>query len=270
MSCSIKAYGDTGPMAARPGFDPLMQAEGGMMAAQGGDDDPVLYTIAVNDIATAAVVAASVTAALNARDRTGEGQEVVSSLLAQSLLFQLDRMVDYPARPPNPQGGRDCLGVSALTRYYACADGWLGLACDTDAEAQGVGRALGVGLGAAPLLETRDGPLAQELEAVLAARSRDATVDALIAEGVPSAPVRRFEEALDDPWLMANGMTAPWTHPRLGPVVSARAYADFGATPAGFSRPTPDLGEHSDEVLTEYGIAADRIVRARASGAVFG
>jgi crotonobetainyl-CoA:carnitine CoA-transferase CaiB-like acyl-CoA transferase len=96
-----------------------------MMAAQGGDDDPILYTIAVNDVATASVVAASVVAALNARDRTGEGQEVVSSLLAQSLLFQLDRMVDYPGRPFNPKGGRDCLGISALTRYYACADGWL-------------------------------------------------------------------------------------------------------------------------------------------------
>lgn len=270
ISCSINAYGDTGPMAARPGFDPLMQAEGGMMAAQGGDDDPILYTIAVNDIATASVVAASVVAALNARDRTGEGQEIVSSLLAQSLLFQLDRMVDYPGRPPNPKGGRDCLGLSALMRYYACTDGWVALACETDIEAAGVGRVLGVELGADPLSETRDGALAQALEAAIAVRARDATVDALIAEGVPSAPVRRFDEALIDPWLKANGMGAPWVHPRLGPAVSARAYADFSATPSGFTRPTPDLGEHSDEVLADYGIAPDRVAKARASGAVFG
>ena len=270
ISCSINAYGDSGPLAARPGFDPLLQAEGGMMAAQGGDDDPILYTIAVNDVATASVVAASVVAALNARDRTGEGQEVVSSLLAQSLLFQLDRMVDYPGRPFNPKGGRDCLGISALTRYYACADGWVALACETDQEALGVGRALGVALGAAPLSESRDGPLAQALEAALAGRARDVTVEALIAQGVPAAPVRRFDEALEDPWLKSNGMTAPWVHPRLGPAVSARAYADFSATPSGFTRPTPDLGEHSDKVLADYGIEADRVAKARTTGAVFG
>ena len=269
ISCSINAYGDTGPWAALPGFDPLMQSEGGMMAAQGGDDDPILYSIAVNDIATAAVVSASVVAALNAREATGEGQEIVSSLLAQSLLYQLGEMVDYAGRPPNDKGGRDCLGLRALYRYYPCADGWIALACDSEAEAAAVGLVLGVELGASPLTATRDGELAVRIEMALAPRARDETMDALLAAGAVTTPVRRFDEVLQDPWLWENGHMAPWVHPRLGPAVSARTYADFSRTPGGFTLPTPDLGEHTREVLTQCGVSEDRIAKLLSTGAAF-
>ena len=269
ISCSINAYGDTGSRATLPGFDPLLQSEGGMMAAQGGDDDPILYSIAVNDIATAAVVSASVIAALNARETTGEGQEIVSSLLAQSLLYQLGEMVDYAGRPANDKGGRDCLGLRALYRYYPCADGWIALACDSAAQAGAVGQVLGLDLGVEPLAAPRDGDLAGRIEAALATRNRDETVDALLAKGVATAPVRRFDEALKDPWLWENGHMAPWTHPRLGPGVSARAYADFSRTPGGFTLPTPDLGEHTRQVLADYGISADKLAGLLATGAAF-
>lgn len=239
------------------------------MAAQGGDDDPILYSIAVNDIATAAVVSASVIAALNARETTGEGQEIVSSLLAQSLLYQLGEMVDYAGRPANDKGGRDCLGLRALYRYYPCADGWIALACDSAAQASAVGQVLGLDLGVEPLAAPRDGDLAGRIEAALATRNRDETIDALLAKGVATAPVRRFDEALKDPWLWENGHMAPWTHPRLGPGVSARAYADFSRTPGGFTLPTPDLGEHTRQVLADYGISADKLAGLLATGAAF-
>ncbi len=109
ISCSINAYGDKGPRATLPGFDPLLQAEGGMMQAQGGaggaGDEPILHTIPVNDVATAAVVSMSVIAALNARARTGVGQEIITSLMAQSLTFQLAEVVAYEGRPGADVGG---------------------------------------------------------------------------------------------------------------------------------------------------------------------
>jgi crotonobetainyl-CoA:carnitine CoA-transferase CaiB-like acyl-CoA transferase len=269
ISCSINAYGDTGARAALPGFDPLLQAEGGMQAAQGGEGDPILYTIAVNDVATASVVTSSVVAALHARERTGEGQEILTSLMAQSLLFQLGEMVTYEGRPPNDLGGEDCLGVRALHRYYACADGWIGLVCDTDAEAAALGGALGIDLGPAPLLETRDGTLAQALEAALAGRPRADTLTALLAAGVPAAPVLRSAETLQDPWLIENGFLDHWEHPRIGPMISAHGYAHFARTPVAIARPTPDLGEHSVEVLRDWGIAEGRIAELLSVGAVF-
>ncbi|MBW8814450.1 MAG: CoA transferase [Caulobacterales bacterium] len=270
ISCSINAYGDTGPRAARPGFDPLLQAEGGMMAGQGGAETPTLYTIAVNDVATAGVVAASVIAALNARARTGEGQEILSSLLAQSLLFQLGEVVDYPGRPPNPQGVLDCVGVSAVHRYYACADGWIGVACSTAGEVEALGRTLGLELDGAALAAPAQGEVATRIAAALAERPRGPLLEALLAAGVAAAPALRGAEALADPWLWENGFMEQWRHPRLGPTVSARGFADFARTPSGFHHPTPDLGEHSRQVLEGYGVPPERIAALFASGAVFG
>jgi crotonobetainyl-CoA:carnitine CoA-transferase CaiB-like acyl-CoA transferase len=269
ISCSINAYGETGPRAALPGFDPLLQAEGGMMAAQGGEGDPILYTIAVNDIATAATVAGAVIAALNARERTGEGQEVLTSLMAQSLLFQLGETVTYEGRPANDLGGVDCLGPSALHRYYACADGWIGLVAETAAEAEALGRVLAVELGAAPLSEARDGELAGRIEAALVEWRCSEALSALRGARVAAAPVIRGDEALEDGWLRANGFVAGWDHPRLGPMITAKAFSTFSRTPSGFSRPTPELAEHSAELLGEYGIAPERIAELMAAGAVF-
>jgi crotonobetainyl-CoA:carnitine CoA-transferase CaiB-like acyl-CoA transferase len=240
-----------------------------MQAAQGGEGDPILYTPAVNDVATASVVTSAVVAALHARERTGEGQEIRTSLLAQSLLFQLGEMVTYDGRPPNDLGGEDCLGVRALHRYYACADGWIGLVCESDAEARALSAALDLDVGPAPLLATRDGELAERLEAALSGRSRGEVLGALLAAGVAAAPVLRSAEALEDPWLLENDYLERWEHPRLGPVISCRAYASFGRTPVRLTRPTPELGEHTVEILREWGIAAQRIDALLASGAVF-
>jgi crotonobetainyl-CoA:carnitine CoA-transferase CaiB-like acyl-CoA transferase len=269
ISCSVNAYGDKGQRAALPGFDPLLQAEGGMQAAQGGEGDPILYTIAVNDVATASIVTTSVIAALNARERTGLGQEITTSLMAQSLLFQIAEMVTYEGRPPNDLGGVDCLGVRALHRYYTCADGWIGLVAQTDDQAHALGRALGVDVGPAPLLAPREGELASRLEAALAARPRAQALEALLAAGVAAAPVLRSAESLEDPWLAENRFYEPWTHPRLGPMRTVRGYADFARTPGGLHRPTPEPGEHTTEVLREYGVAEDRIRALFDAGAVF-
>ncbi|MGZ6019110.1 MAG: CaiB/BaiF CoA transferase family protein [Phenylobacterium sp.] len=269
ISCSINAYGETGARAALPGFDPLLQAEGGMMAGQGGADDPILYTIAVNDVATAGVVAASIIAAVNARERTGEGQEVLTSLLAQSLLFQLGEMVSYEGRPANDPGGLDCIGVRALHRYYACADGWIGLVCETQASAEALGRALDLEVPPDALAQPRDGEFAARLEAALAARPRAATLEALLSVGIAAAPVLRGAEALQSDWLWESACLENWEHRRLGPAIGVRGFADLARTPGGFRYPTPDLGEHSVELLTDWGVAPDRIAALVAAGAVF-
>ena len=271
ISCSINAYGDAGPRAARPGFDPLLQSEGGMMAAQGGEDDPILLTIPVNDVATAGVVTASVIAALNARERSGEGQEILTSLMAQSLLFQLQEVTTYQGRPPNDPGGLDCIGVRALERYYACADGWIGIGCDTAKEAAALGGVLGVDVGepAGALTAARDGDLAHALEAAFLARPRSETLQALIAAGVAAAPAQRSVEALEDRWLWENGFLQRWAHERLGPMIGVKGFAEFARTPGGYQRPTPDLGEHSREVLADFGVPRERIEALIASGAVF-
>ncbi|MCA6296388.1 MAG: CoA transferase [Phenylobacterium sp.] len=270
ISCSVNAYGDAGPRAPLPGFDPLLQAEGGMMAAQGGAAEPVLHTIAVNDVATAGVVAFGIISALNARRRTGEGQEVVTSLLAQSLTFQLGEVVTWEGRPPSPSGGVDCVGLSPVHRYYQCEDGWLAVAAETVAEAEALLRVLETPADPADALSAPpEGPLAGRLAATLAGRTRGGVLDALEAAGVPCAPCVRGYEAYEDAWLAENGVFEAWRHRRLGEAVGVRSYADFDRTPGGFRHPVPDAGEHTRQVLAEFGLAPERIETLLAEGAVF-
>lgn len=269
ISCSINAYGDKGPRARLPGFDPLLQAEGGMQQAQGGADEPILHTIPVNDVATAAVVSMSVIAALNARERTGEGQEVITSLMAQSLTFQLAEVVAYKDRPANDLGGRDFLGPRALHRFYPCADGWLALVCETEREAEGLGAALDVQIPSDALDAMPHGEFAQAITAALASRLRDEAVGDLLRAGVAAAPALRAAEALESDWLWENQVLERWLHPRLGEVLGVRAYADFSRTPAGFNHPTPDLGEQSRALLAELGVSCETIAALLASGAIF-
>ena len=269
ISCSITGYGDVGERASRPVFDPLLQAESGMMAAQGGDEDPIVQTIAVNDIAAAAVAVMAVVAALNARELTGKGQEIVTSLMAQSLLYQLGEMVTYDGRPDSDKGAVDCTGIRALHRYYACADAWLGIECNTAAEAEALERALGMSLGPAPLEAPREGAVAGQLAGVFAGMNRSEALALLAAAKVPSAPVIQPADVWDDAWLAENDFSTCWHHPRLGEVLTPTGYARFSGGGNGLWRPAPDIGEHSAEILAEAGLSPDAIARLMGQGAGF-
>jgi crotonobetainyl-CoA:carnitine CoA-transferase CaiB-like acyl-CoA transferase len=270
ISCSITAYGERGPYAGRPGFDPLLQAEGGMMAAQGGDDDPVFLTIGVNDVGAAAMACGSIIAALNARERTGRGQEIRTSLAAMSLLFQTGELVQHAGRPPNEKGGWDCLGTRALRRNYRCADDWIAIACATGAQASALGRTMDVDIARpeAALGAARDGPLARALEAAFAGRGRAAALDDLRRAGVPAVGIVRTLDVFTDEWLWANAYLERWEHPRRGPVISARSYGDFSRSACAFRRPSPELGQHSRDVLAEFAFDPERVEALIAAGVV--
>jgi crotonobetainyl-CoA:carnitine CoA-transferase CaiB-like acyl-CoA transferase len=162
--------------------------------------------------------------------------------------------------------------VRALHRFYACGDGgWLALVCEGPAEALAVGRVLGVDIGdaAEALTAPRDGALSEALAATFSQRPRAELLEALLAAGIAAAPALRGPEAFDSEWLRQNDLFETWVHPRIGEMVSVRAYADFSRGPGGFRYPTPDLGEHSGELLRELGIAPERIEALFATGAVF-
>ncbi len=271
ISCSITTYGSRGEETKRPGFDPLLQARSGLMAAQGGDDDePVFHIIAVNDFASAAMAAAGVIAALNARGRTGEGQVLETSLTAQSAMFQSGDLTTWPGAPAPAKGSRDCLGVSALDRFYACADGWMLLACRTAGEAAVMAEALGQPEWAKDfdmLAEPRDGALAAKLAETLAVLGLSEALTTLVPAGVRAAPVHEGDEVMADPWLHANHFFDTPRDTPYGPVVN-RPVAGFSRSEAGYERPEPGLGEHSFEVLADYGIDAERIEQLADQGIV--
>jgi crotonobetainyl-CoA:carnitine CoA-transferase CaiB-like acyl-CoA transferase len=276
ISCSANTFGSKGPDAGQPGFDAVLQAMSGQMAAQGGaGQDPVFHSIPVNDVATAALTSFAIIAALFARERTGAGQNIETSLAAASATLQFGELVAFEGAQPAPQGSRDCVGFFALDRYHRCRDGWITLGCSRPEHAQALAAALGhpewleERTAGTALTEPRDGPLAAEVARALASLDRDAAVELLGAAGAPCAPVLRGHEAQRTEYFWDNGYYELYGHPRGGELVGSRGFAAFNGKNASFERLHPGLGEHGLEVLLEHGIARERIVELAQAGVIF-
>ena len=274
ISCSVTGYGPRGPLAADPGFDPLLQARSGMMAAQGGDGEPVFYTVAVNDSASAMMAAFGIVAALHARERTGLGQDVVTCLANQSILCQSGELTWYEGRPANPPGARDRLGSSAVQRFYECSDGWIAVACTTADQFPQLCVALGHPEWAGRIIAERavaepaEGTLATQIGEVLRGMAREEALDRLLARSVPAAPALRPIEWFSDPFAAENHCFDTYDHPQFGPVSGPHAFARFTEAGGEFTRRAPVLGEHSAEVLRDFGFASARVDDLIARGIV--
>ena len=117
-------YGFDKSRADQPAFDPLLQALGGMMSAQGGDGDPVFLTVPVHDAATPIIAAFGVVTALYHRQRTGETQTVYTSLAQTTAAAQAAEFVNYPGRPKVAQGGFDHKGPDGQHQYIEDGGNW--------------------------------------------------------------------------------------------------------------------------------------------------
>jgi len=271
ISLSITGYGTKGPQASLPGFDPLLQAQSGLMQAQGGyGGEPVFHGIAVNDVGSAAMSAFAIVCALFARTRTGVGQDIQTSLASQSVLLQIGELTSYPGGPEPAMGARDCIGASALERYYECADGWIAVACATapcDA-ALFDALALQAGDAEATLAEPREGVLASLIADVLRPLSVDEVLTRLSEAGAPAAPVLTVDETYADAFLEQNNYYETYVDSAFGPAKGVAGFARFGRTKTKFRRAAPTLGQHSIDVLRDFGVARERVDSLLRSGAV--
>ena len=262
ICCSVTPFGTSGPMAGWPGFDPLLQGRSGLMRAQGGEgEEPVYYQIAICDFITALMAAYGVIAALHARERTGRGQLVESSLANNAMAAQAGEFIRYQGRPPDLPGGPNLLGLSALYRAYRCSDGWLFLAVRSADQATALVEATGGALvpgaqhSATSLLQSPlQGDVASALEAFFAARQRQETVQSLLEKGIPCAPCLTIADLFDDEHLKANDLWWEMEHPVNGPVRQTGRIVKWQRHSMRLERPAPVLGQHSREVLLEFGM----------------
>jgi crotonobetainyl-CoA:carnitine CoA-transferase CaiB-like acyl-CoA transferase len=258
---SVSAYGRRGPLARTPGFDQLLQARSGLAATQGGDGPPVGSVIPVHDVGAAAIGAFGILTALYARQNTGHGQEVSTSLASVATIIQAGELVQFSGRPTPIRGGPDFVGPSALRRYYQCRDGWMALAAPSEQSARAALDELGCEpwKGLSVLDEPNDGRLARRLEKALAALPSTSAIDRLASRGVPCAEVLSRNDAMTDPWLLENGFFHEVEDAELGPCRVVRTYSDWIASGLPIARSAPRLGEHTTEVLTAAGYSTERI-----------
>jgi crotonobetainyl-CoA:carnitine CoA-transferase CaiB-like acyl-CoA transferase len=261
ISCSISGYGTQGPQASQPGFDPLLQAQSGLMQAQGGiGSEPVFHGIPVNDVGSAAIGALGIVAALHARSRTGEGQEVLTSLAAQSVLLQSGELTTHPTAPAPPTGGRDCTGTSAFEQYYQCTDGWIGIACESPDRRAALAEALDLGaaLTDASAPADRDGPVARLLAATFAVLDVETTLNRLEGAGAPAAPALRLEDTYADAFFVENGHYESFVDAQFGLATGCARLTHFGRTESGWEGGAPVLGAETEHILRALGIAEGR------------
>lgn len=273
--CSISAFGQAGPLASRPGLDPVVQCYGGLAWEQGAADGtaPELVRGSLVDYYTGSLAASGILLALLARARTGRGQRLETSLLDGVLAMQAGRVFWAEALEP-PEAVQDLLG-DRVSRIYPTREGHLYLYVELPKFWAGLCRTLGLEAWLDdPRLQTMVGRHAHKAELIatiterLAARTAAEWEARFTAADVPCTRVRAIPELLRDPQAHATGTLATVAHPTLGPVRLLGVPVRLDDTPGAPAAPPPAVGEHTDAILAEAGLAPAEVARLRELGVI--
>ena len=259
IRCSITGYGATGPKAAQPGYDFILQAESGLMSITGPvDGTPTKHGVALVDVCTGMLASNAILAALNARHSTGRGQKVEVSLYESSLAMLVNVASNYLMI--GKDAGRFGNGHPSIVPYttFPAVDGMLALAVGNDAQFAKCAAVLGHPEWAQDERFTQnrsrvahrdliEGMIAD----VLKTNVLDAWIAKLQAAGVPCGKINSVKQALDDPQTAARDMIATAEHPKIGALKMLGTPFKLSGTPTSVRRAPPTLSQHADEILKQ-------------------
>jgi crotonobetainyl-CoA:carnitine CoA-transferase CaiB-like acyl-CoA transferase len=260
---SVSGFGQTGPYAQRPGYDLIAQGLSGVMSVTGSPaGDPVKCGVPIGDLSAGLFCAVAILSALMARERTGRGQRIDTSLFEGALALSVWETAELWAtgRVPSPLGSAHRL--TAPYQALRTRDGYLTVGGNTprlwERLCEAVGRQELVSdprfVSNEERMEHR-AELEAELESVLSERGTDEWVSLLIDAGVPCGPIYDYRQVFEDPHTRAREMCVSLEHPVEGTVRALGIPVKLSDTPGAIRRPAPLLGEHTDEVLREEGLA---------------
>jgi crotonobetainyl-CoA:carnitine CoA-transferase CaiB-like acyl-CoA transferase len=274
--CSITGFGQTGPMAHLPGYDYLIQAQGGLMSLTGIPDGepgagPQRVGLAVSDLTTGMNAAIAILAALRHRDHTGRGQHIDLSLLDVQVSWLANQAQNYFCSGEAP--GRTGEYHSNLAPYqpFPTKDGSLIIAVGNDDQFRRLCIVLGMPdladdprFATNPARVTNREAMAAQLVTATVRRSSSEWTELLQAEKVPCGPILSVDQVFDDPQVQSRNMLATLEHPSLGPVQTVANPIKYSETPIEYAKAPPCLGEDTDTVLQQVlGISPDEIIRMR-------
>ncbi|HSF07458.1 MAG TPA: CoA transferase [Methylomirabilota bacterium] len=273
---SISGFGQTGPYRDRPGYDQIAQGTGGLMSITGlPGQGPVRVGIPVADLTAGLFLAQGILVALLERERSGRGQWVHTSLLqamVTMLDFQAGRwLIDGEIAP---QAGNDH-PTGIPTGVFTTADGHINIA----ASGQVMYRRLCEAIGAGHLIDDprfrtmadrsrNRAAMNAELDRVLVARPSAEWIEILNKSGVPCGPILNIKQVFEDPQVQHLGLAQPVRHPERGEIRVQGLPAVLSRTPGAIRRAAPVHGQHTDEILAEFGYSREEIAALRRDGVV--
>ncbi len=278
------AMGTRGDHSHRPGYDLIAQAVTGLMLTGGRVDNdgvPLPLTPAIGDYGTGLVLALAICAALFVRERTGEGQKVETTLLGTSLALQTASFMKTSVTSASSEASvaassAEARAMNAYYRVYRTKDSMVAVACLTPTLRRKMAQAIEVRDVRHEAKIDRDSPEGREAAFAYTAaaterfaeKTTEEWLERLDAAGVPAAPVRSVGELLDDPQVLANDLVVEFEHPVAGHVAMVGPVIQMAKTPTSVRRAPPTLGQHNEEILTEFGYSDEEIAGLRETGAL--
>lgn len=273
---SISGFGQTGPYAARPGYDLIAQAMSGIMSVTGdADGTPVKSGVPVADMSAGMLCAVGILSACLARAITGRGQAVDASLYDAALAVSVWETAELWATGEAPARLGSAHRVNAPYEAFPTRDGYLTIGANNARLWERLCAVLDrPDLLADPRFATNAdrvhhrAALAAELTHSLSTRDTEEWVELLLDAGVPAGPIRDYRQSCADPHTLAREMVVELDHPVEGRVRALGIPVKLSETAGTIRRVPPQLGEHTDEILRAAGYSAAEIALLRDEGAV--
>jgi len=268
---SISGYGQTGPRSDEAGYDAVMQAEGGLMSVTGDPDRPgYRLGVAITDMVAGLYCAQGVTAALLARERSGQGQRVDIGMLDTTAALLTYQAANWFATGETPQRQGNRHATIAPYETFTTADGEIVIAVGNDEIWKRFCQAAGLPeLAGDPRFATNRDRMANyhamrpPIDRAFRAATSAEWIARLNAAGVANGEVRDIGQMLTDPQLAARDMVQTLMHPTIGATRVIGAPIKLSDTPASLRAAPPVLGQHTDAVLAELGYSAAAITGLR-------
>ena len=272
----VGAYGERGPYAGKRGYDRIFQALSGMMRKSGPEGIPRNAGIWAADMSAPWAMCYGITLALMHREKTGEGQEVSTSLLQMSMAMQAVDLVRADSEAVAGGESGEEYANQPLYLPYECSDGeWVNIVVITDKEFRGLCEALEIldvledVRFSTPLGRIQNGEvLFQVLAGVFSTRPLSEWLEILEGHDVPCAPVLGASDVFDSLQVEANGFMAEVDYPGVGRAQMIDAPVRLSGRPGEVGARAPGLGEHTEQVLRELGYPAERIEELERGGVV--
>ncbi|MCX5580885.1 CaiB/BaiF CoA transferase family protein [Kaistia terrae] len=277
--CSITGFGQTGPYAARAGYDYIAQAMGGIMSVTGSPDGPPMKVgVGIADVTTGLYATIGIIAALRHRDATGKGQHLDIALLDTQVSWLVNEATNYLVSGVRPvRRGNEHPNIVPY-KAYETLDGFIVLAVGNDAQFRRWCDLADLGhLGEDPRFSSNANRVVNRVEldrhVAIAMKLRTTAnwLAVLETEGVPAGPVNGIDEVFSDPQVLARGMRIemPYPHDASGTVALVGSPLKLSETPVSYRYAPPLAGEHSKTLLSQLaGLADDEIVDLVAKGVV--